>query len=63
MRRQRLTCTGGGDAIAEPSRRVPDRPVRDDDDDDDLADEVSEVKRAVADLNAKMDRLIAERSR
>ena len=34
---------------------------RDDDDDDDLAKEVADLKQAVADLNAKLDRLVAER--
>ncbi|MGH8975215.1 MAG: hypothetical protein ACRD0C_18675, partial [Acidimicrobiia bacterium] len=33
--------------------------IRDDDDDDDLADEVDELKQAVAQLNAKLDRLLA----
>ena len=35
--------------------------VRDDDDDDELADEVHELKKAVAGLNAKLDQLIAEK--
>jgi hypothetical protein len=37
--------------------------VRDDDDDDDdeLSEEVHDLKKAVADLNAKLDRLISER--
>lgn len=35
--------------------------VRDDDDDDELADEVQDLKKAVADLNSKLDRLITER--
>jgi hypothetical protein len=36
--------------------------VRDDDDDDDeLSDEVHDLKKAVADLNSKLDRLISER--
>ncbi|HLF40416.1 MAG TPA: hypothetical protein VI854_02965 [Acidimicrobiia bacterium] len=30
----------------------------DDDDDDELEDEIRELKRAVADLNAKLDRLV-----
>ena len=33
--------------------------VRDDDDDDDLADEVADLKKAIAGLNAKLDQLIA----
>jgi len=40
--------------------------LRDDDDDDDrgeLTGEISELKRAVAELNAKLDRLTAERSK
>ncbi len=36
--------------------------VRDDDDDDDLADEVDGLKQAVAELNAKLDRLASERA-
>ncbi|HLF40415.1 MAG TPA: hypothetical protein VI854_02960 [Acidimicrobiia bacterium] len=37
--------------------------LRDDDDDDDkeLAGEIHDLKQAVADLNAKLDRLTAER--
>lgn len=33
--------------------------IRDDDDDDDLEDEVAGLKEAVAQLNAKLDRLLA----
>jgi uncharacterized protein YceH (UPF0502 family) len=36
--------------------------LRDDDDDDDLADDINELKQAVAELNAKLDRLAAERT-
>ena len=35
--------------------------VRDDDDDDELSDEVHDLKKAVAELNAKLDRLASER--
>jgi hypothetical protein len=35
--------------------------MRDDDDDDELSDDIAELKRAVAELNAKLDRLFAER--
>jgi hypothetical protein len=39
--------------------------LRDDDDDDrdrgELSDEISDLKRAVAELNAKLDRLASER--
>ena len=36
--------------------------VRDDDDDDDeLADEIKELKKAVAGLNAKLDALVADK--
>ena len=34
--------------------------VRDDDDDDDLADEVNDLKKAMAGLNAKLDQLLTE---
>lgn len=34
-----------------------DRLRDDDDDDDELADDINELKRAVADLNAKLDKL------
>ena len=34
--------------------------VRDDDDDDELADEVHDLKKAIAGLNAKLDQLISE---
>jgi hypothetical protein len=34
--------------------------VRDDDDDDDLADDVADLKKAVAGLNAKLDQLLTE---
>lgn len=36
--------------------------VRDDDRDDELSDDIDELKQAVADLNAKLDRLATERS-
>ncbi|MGH8975214.1 MAG: hypothetical protein ACRD0C_18670 [Acidimicrobiia bacterium] len=36
--------------------------LRDDDDDDDLAGDIDELKQAVADLNAKLDRLVTERA-
>jgi ubiquinone biosynthesis protein UbiJ len=34
---------------------------RDDDAEDELSDDIAELKKAVADLNAKLDRLVAER--
>jgi NAD(P)H-dependent FMN reductase len=34
--------------------------VRDDDGDDDLADDIDELKQAVAELNAKLDRLASD---
>ena len=34
--------------------------LRDDDDDDDLAKEVSDLKRSVVDLSAKLDSLLAQ---
>ena len=36
--------------------------LRDDDDDDDLAGDIDELKQAVAELNAKLDRLATERA-
>ena len=35
--------------------------LRDDDDDDDLHSDIDDLKRAVAELNAKLDRIAAER--
>ena len=35
--------------------------LRDDDDDGELSDDITGLKKAVADLNAKLDRLVAER--
>lgn len=36
--------------------------VRDDDDEDELADEVADLKKAIAGLNAKLDQLLSEPS-
>jgi hypothetical protein len=36
--------------------------IRDDDDDEDLAGDIDELKQAVADLNAKLDKLVSERT-
>ncbi|MGH9038865.1 MAG: hypothetical protein ACRDZ3_01405 [Acidimicrobiia bacterium] len=36
--------------------------VRDDDRDDDVSDDIDELKQAVAELNAKLDRLVSEQS-
>ena len=35
--------------------------IRDDDDDEDLEKQVAELKRSLVDINAKLDRLVAER--
>ena len=35
--------------------------LRDDDDDDELHSDIDDLKRAVAELNAKLDRLASER--
>ena len=37
------------------------RDETDDDDDDELSDDITDLKKAVADLNAKLDRLVSER--
>ena len=35
--------------------------LRDDEGEDELSDDITELKKAVAELNAKLDRLVAER--
>jgi hypothetical protein len=37
------------------------RDENDDDDDGELSDDITDLKKAVADLNAKLDRLVSER--
>jgi gas vesicle protein len=37
--------------------------LRDDEDDEELADEISDLKKAVAELNSKLDKLVSERGK